>query len=629
MDGMAETYTLQRVSRMPSPSSEGGSQLVPTFLQSDAHQEVHLEFSAGFTRRSAPRHAVGHHRLVAKKSPVPSGDLPDTGIPAAIAAGMSMAERHDWHRSYLRRYQISRRSFFRGSAAAAVAVVGVSPFGSRAYAQDAPLAVANRRVGYGADSSTELRLAAQLSRNPSRTRIYLDHGPTPQLGATVEAEVRELLTQIPASDGGVLSAEQFYVHAPVNGLPAQTPLFYQWRTGDGFVSDVRSASTAMPRARDAVGPFRFTMMGDQGTDETPTLPPGLAAGDYDDNYYKPDDDPTAAHTANLQNQIVAARPDFHVLAGDIAYADPSGMGKRASFVPSGAKLANGFDKYNPYVWDVYLALIEGSASTTPWMFATGNHDMEAAYSDHGYGGHLARLDFPGGGPAGCPSVYSFTYGDVAVLSLDANDVSYEITANTGYSGGAQNSWADRTLATYRADPDIDFIVCFFHHCAYSTTAAHASDGGVRAAWTELFDRYQVDLVLQGHNHVFERTDPIRANRPTTVANDNGIVYPETDGTVYYTVGCGGRPRYDFQPGEQESYRGNEADDTFVDDSYVWTADGGKQTEAVGWSRVRFRNYAFVRIDVRPGALISEMDVTAVDEYGREFDKLTYRRPVRA
>ena len=52
-------------------------------------------------------------------------------------------------------------------------------------------------------------------------------------------------------------------------------------------------------------------------------------------------------------------------------------------------------------------------------------------------------------------------------------------------------------------------------------------------------------------------------------------------------------------------------------------------EAVGWSRVRFRNYAFIRVDVRPGQLLSEMDVTAVDEHGREFDKVTYRRRVRA
>lgn len=546
-----------------------------------------------------------------------------------MAAGLTIAEQYDWHQTYLRRHRVSRRNFLRGSAAAAaVAALGVSPFGRRAYAQDASLAVANRHVGFGADAASQLRLGAQLSRNPSATKVFVDHGPTPDLGATSEAEVRNLLTQIPNSNGGVLAAEQFYVHVPVDGLPGGTEHFYRWRTADGFVSDVRSARTAVPSVRSAQVPFRFTMMGDQGTDDTPALPPGLKTGDYDDSYYKPDNDPDVPHTANVMRQIVAARPDFHLLAGDIAYADPSGMGRKPSYVPSGGTLANGFDKFNPFVWDVYLGSIEASAASTPWMFATGNHDMEAAYSHHGYGGHLARLDFPGNGPAACPSVYSFRYGNVAVLSLDANDVSYEIRTNAGYSGGTQNSWVERTLAALRADPNVDFIICFFHHCAYSTTGAHASDGGVRAAWGRLFDRYQVDLVLQGHNHVYERTDPIRAGRPTTIAGDNATVYPATDGTVYYTVGCAGRPRYDFQPGEQETYRGNEIADTAVPNSYVWTSDGGKQPEAVTWSRVRFRNYAFIRVDVRPGQLLSEMDVTAVDEYGREFDKLTYRRSAR-
>jgi hypothetical protein len=558
------------------------------------------------------------------------GEVPDTGVPAEAAAGMTMAEQYDWHRSYLRRHRVTRRNFLGGSAAAAaVAALGFSPFGPRAYAQDAPLAVSNRRVGYGSDAASQLRLSAQLSRNPNATRIFVDHGPTADLGASVEAEIRSLVTQIPASDGGVLAAEQFYAHVPVDGLPGHTPHFYRWRTADGFTSDIRSTTTAMPSGRETTGPFRFTMLGDQGTDQTPVLPPRLAAGDYDDNYYKPDNDPAAAHTTNVLNQIIAAGPDFHVLAGDIAYADPSGAGKPPTFVPTGGKLAAGFDKFNPFVWDVYFGLIEASASTTPWMFATGNHDMEAAYPVHGYGGHLARLDFPRNGPKSCPSVYSFSYGNVAVLSLDANDVSFEITANTGYSKGSQNSWVESTLAGLRRNADIDFIVCFFHHCAYSTTATHASDGGVRGAWAALFDRYQVDVVLQGHNHVFERTDPIRANAPTRVAGDNAIVYPESDGTVYYTVGCGGRPRYDFQPGELESYRGNEIPDTFVPNSYVWDAHGDEQPEAVGWSRVRFRNYAFIRVDVRPGTFVSEMDVTAVDEYGREFDKLTYRRQVRS
>ena len=102
-----------------------------------------------------------------------------------------------------------------------------------------------------------------------------------------------------------------------------------------------------------------------------------------------------------------------------------------------------------------------------------------------------------------------------------------------------------------------------------------------------------------------------------------------DGTVYYTVGSGGRPRYAFQPGEADSYRGHEVSDAFVPNSYVWTSDGHKRQEAVGWSRVRFANYAYIRVDVRPGTLMSEMDVVAVDEYGSEFDKVTFRRQVRA
>jgi hypothetical protein len=45
--------------------------------------------------------------------------------------------------------------------------------------------------------------------------------------------------------------------------------------------------------------------------------------------------------------------------------------------------------------------------------------------------------------------------------------------------------------------------------------------------------------------------------------------------------------------------------------------------------VRYSRYSFIRVDVRPGVFSSEMDVTAVDEFGREFDRVTYRRLVRA
>ncbi|GGF98298.1 hypothetical protein GCM10007304_10360 [Rhodococcoides trifolii] len=559
----------------------------------------------------------------------PQGETVATGVPENLAADMTMAEQHEWHRGFLKRHPVSRRNFLIGSAAAAAAVgVGNASWSRIAYAQDAPLAVGGRHLSFGADPSSQLRFSAQLSRNPGTTGIFLDHGPTPALGATTSAEVRNLISQVPQTGGGILGAEQYYVHVPVDGLTPKTPHFYRWRTVDGYVSDVRSATTALPAGRFA--PFRFTMMGDQGVDETPVKPPGLQPGDYDNLYYENDNDPSVKHAANIVKQIAASRPDFHILAGDIAYADPQGDGNPGQFAPSGVKATKGFDAYNPYVWDGYLAAIESSASVTPWLFATGNHDMEALYDADGYGGHAARLDQPDNGPKQCPSVYSVVYGNVAVLSLDANDVSYEIKANTGYSGGAQTSWVDSTLARFRKDPNIDFIVCFFHHCAYSTTEKHASDGGVRDKWTPLFDRYEVDVVLQAHNHVFERSDPIRAGKPTGAASDQAVVYPKKDGTVYYTVGGGGRPRYKFQSAEKDTYRGNVVADNSVPNSYVWTPEGEKQAEAVGWSRVRFRNYSFIRIDVAPGIpgiTPSAMTVSAIDEYGREFDKVTYKRDI--
>lgn len=552
----------------------------------------------------------------------PPGSVPRTGIPEDLATHMSMAEQHDWHTAFRKRHEVSRRSLLRAGAFL-MSAGGFSFFDRIAYADEAPLAVAGRHVGYGSDAASQLRFSAQLSRNPHGAKVFLDHGPTPVLGATVEAEVRNLLTQIPRTDGGMLVAEQFYVHAPVDGLPGRMPHFYRWRTSDGFTTDVVSANTAMVTTRTALLPFRFTMMGDQGIDDTPRQPEGIQPGAY--RNLLGDGDPRGARNAgSIQRQILACNPDFHILAGDICYADTSHGGGPDRFVPSGKAENPTFDAYNPFVWDNYLQSIESSAARVPWMFTTGNHDMEAIYGAHGYGGLSARLDMPGSGPGGCPSVYSFRYGNVAVLSLDANEVSYQVRANIGYSDGAQTSWAESTLAAYRTDPDIDFIVCFFHECAYATGVGAASDSGVRGAWSEMFDRHRVDLVLQGHNHNFERTDPIRGGQATKAALDNSIVYPDTDGTVYYVVGGGGAIHASF-PAE-ESYRGHELSDTTVARSTLWGADGKDHGESdIAWSRVRYSRYSFVRVDVRPGFFASEMDVTAVDEFGREFDKVTYRR----
>jgi hypothetical protein len=139
-------------------------------------------------------------------------------------------------------------------------------------------------------------------------------------------------------------------------------------------------------------------------------------------------------------------------------------------------------------------MIEPSSAQIPWMFATGNHEPElfsaqvaaddvtvANYEPFGYGGLVRRMDLPRTGPSQCPSVYSFRYGNVGIVSLDANDLSWEIQGLLDYSRGAQLRWLEETLAAWRAGHQIDFIVPFFHECAFSTCNGHSSDGGVRSA----------------------------------------------------------------------------------------------------------------------------------------------------
>jgi hypothetical protein len=228
-----------------------------------------------------------------------------------------------------------------------------------------------------------------------------------------------------------------------------------------------------------------------------------------------------------------------------------------------------------------------------------------------------------------------------VISLDANELSAELQTNTGYSNGDQVSWLKRTLTSWRSTPGIDFVVVFLHHCAYSTSNNHASDGGVRDALEPLFSEHQVDLVVQGHNHLLERTDPIRFGRRTRPAPDESTIWPATDGVTYLCVGSGGRPRYPFRqapgpaaptpPGVKaagpqllpsgQRYRGyqppggpnaRENNTANIVNSYVWSGatrvikpaghpSGVRVPETVDWSQVRYDDYAFVAVDVAPAA----------------------------
>lgn len=604
-----------------------------------------------------------------------------------VDAPLSVDEYAEWNASQLKKQLISRRAILKGAtgvaalAAAQYAAIDSAFAAAGGVHGRTSVAVSGRHLSFvpAADGrpTSAMAVTAQLAGPdgtlPTSLRAFVELGDTPgHYGRRIEAEIVHLLGQYAIPGGPVGS--QYYLKATIDGLAPQGFYHYRIVLSDGARTGDAHFTTA-PGPRRLHKPFTFTAFADVGTNVAPRDPraswsddPAVVkaaggrwpSGAFDNNYYK-DDDPVAGKggtdprpAATQSRNIAREKPVFTLLAGDICYADPSGSGLPAD--NSGAlasKAKPGTNLYNPYVWDVFLTQIERSAAFTPWMFATGNHDMEALYGKtnqlgdsplHGYAGHTARLDMPANGPKGCPSVYRFVYGNVAVISVDANELSAEIQTNTGYSAGAQVAWLEETLKGWRTHPDvaagIDFVVVFFHHCMYSTTAAHASDGGLRATLEPLFTRYQVDLVIQGHNHVMERTDPIKHGKKTRSAPDGATVDTAVEGAVYYTIGSGGRPRYSFQPKvgadapapagvsfaeaqalpEGQRYRGyrpagglntGENNTENVVNSYFWSFDGTKVNdsgyqqgtkvpEAIEWSQVRYLGYAFMAVDVAPG-----------------------------
>ena len=128
--------------------------------------------------------------------------------------------------------------------------------------------------------------------------------------------------------------------------------------------------------------------------------------------------------------------------------------------------------------------------------ALGNHDTW----DGG------RFEF---GPLGMKGrYYTRRVGDVELFVLDSNSVDDEQTA-----------WLGRALAASRAK----WKIPVFHHPVY-TCGRYAGHEDIRAKWSPLFERYGVKLVLNGHDHNYQRFAPV-------------------DGITYLVDGGGGTELY--------------------------------------------------------------------------------------
>src|SRR6202012_2401120 len=342
--------------------------------------------------------------------------------------------------------------------------------------------------------------------------------PDGRLEQTVEAKPTSYI------DGKSKQTVYAY-HAAIGRLEPDSVYMYG-AIHDGTEPEFATFRTS-PRGR---APFTFTSFGDQGT---PTLgrkyvPP--AGGEMsnlpfvNDNLGSPAASDTTLGVERLQ-------PLFHLFNGDLCYAN----------------LAE--DRVRTW-WD-FWENNSRSARRRPWMPSPGNHENELGNGPIGYQAYQTYFSVPEspGQAEGTRRLwYAFTAGSVRVISIANDDVAYQDGGNSyvrGYSSGAQKAWLEKELAATRANRDIDWIVVCMHQVAISTVDKfNGADLGIREEWVPLFDKYNVDLVVCGHEHHYERSHPIRGQeenrtltpKPASVATD---VIDTTKGTVHMVIGGGG------------------------------------------------------------------------------------------
>jgi predicted phosphodiesterase len=183
------------------------------------------------------------------------------------------------------------------------------------------------------------------------------------------------------------------------------------------------------------------------------------------------------------------RPDLVLHTGDVVY--PAGQERH----------------YDRRFFTPYRNFIK----TVPLFPVLGNHDVRKGNG----AAFLENFHPPLGSPGSTKRYYSFDWGNTHFVALDSE----LYHGDRGSDPEEQRDFLERDLATTRKH----WRIVFLHRSPYGSSR-HGGDEKVREDLEPLFAKNGVDLVFSGHDHVYERTVPIR-------------------GVTYVVSGGGGRRLY--------------------------------------------------------------------------------------
>ena len=198
-------------------------------------------------------------------------------------------------------------------------------------------------------------------------------------------------------------------------------------------------------------------------------------GDQNKEYYAMNDSYNWYHTLN---NAVSKFPNlsFIMSAGDQINQSGS-LSKEADALEQQIEYA-GF--LNPSV-----------LRSLPVATTIGNHDSGSVnYSNHfNYPNKQSSGDRTAAG-----TDYYFTYGNTLFISIDTNNYNVSTHENVIKEATEKN-------------PDAKWRVLMFHQDIYGSGYDHSDSDGIvlRTQLTPVIDKYDIDAVLQGHDHTYSRT----------------------------------------------------------------------------------------------------------------------------
>jgi hypothetical protein len=245
----------------------------------------------------------------------------------------------------------------------------------------------------------------------------------------------------------------------VGGLAPATVHTYEVRIGGAPAGKGRFITA--PRA-DSGAPVTFLVYGDDRSDET-------------------------AHAA-LARQIASTPSDFLVNTGDI--------------VADGGSLED---------WQSFFQVEAGLLRDRAIFLSIGNHEL---YDDQA-GANFARyFGFREGGGATDQPYGTMRWSGVRFFFLNGMH---------DWQSGEERQWLERELGRADSEPGLVWRIIVVHHGPWSSGPHGGNPKLLAAHLPELFVRHKVDLVLSGHDHIYERGT--------------------SEGVKYLVSGGGGAPLY--------------------------------------------------------------------------------------